>query len=422
MSGLEYRESMNSLAYRAHLTCYPTGAPHTTNNNAALAAVATDCFKGILRYDLHRQQWLYNNEPMQDYHLTLINMELARRFLPTIGASAAIAVLEKLQTRDGYCFHPIRDYLNKLKWDGEKRLELMFIKIFGAEDNVYIRAAGRNFLTSAVARAMRPGCKVDTMLILEGAQGIGKTKALALMGLGSHIETTASMDSKDFIGQLQSAWFVDIAELDALRKAEIARVKGLLSMTEDIYRPPYGRLPVRRLRECVFVGSTNSDKYLVDDSGGRRFWPIACGDKIDIDLLTACLDQLYAEAVHRFKSGENWYEMPEQETEEAQNDRSTTEALPWFDFVQGYVSIPANMRKITWCGQPGVGVKIGEILHALEIPLERQTPGHLRDVARILRHLGYKGVQLRAVNMADGGADMKNFKTRYYIRMNWEHT
>lgn len=207
-------------------------------------------------------------------------------------------------------FHPVRDYLEGLRWDGESRVEKMLAENFGAEASDYTADTGRILMVSAAARIYEPGCKADIMPVLEGAQGAGKTRVTrVLFGAEWYAEAMESPASKDFYQSLLGRWGVEIAEMESFTKAEVNKVKQALSAQDDTYRPSYGRYARKFKRQCVFVGTTNDDQYLRDPTGARRFLPVSVG-RIDVDRVRVLRDQLWAEAVHRYKRGENYWTLP----------------------------------------------------------------------------------------------------------------
>lgn len=222
--------------------------------------------------------------------------------------------------------HPIREYLQSLRWDGTPRVADLFVALFGVEDRLYNRQAAVCFLVSAVARALwvdpkQPniGAKVDFMLILEDRQGKQKTTAMeTLFGAQWFVETMESPSDNDFYQLLQGCWGVEIAEMDSFSKADVTRVKGAITRRMDKYRAPYERAPRSWRRESVFVGTTNENEYLRDHTGGRRFLPVRMSPegKIDVPRLIAERDQLWAEAVVLFQQGTPWWVLPDEAEEE----------------------------------------------------------------------------------------------------------
>ena len=205
-------------------------------------------------------------------------------------------------------FHPVRDYLDDLTWDGTPRLDRLLIDYAGAEDSDYVRAVtGKSFI-AAVARVRQPGAKVDTMLVLEGKQGLSKSEFFRVLASDDHFDDhLPDLRDKDALLHLSGLWIVEVAELDALKGQENSRVKSFLSRRVDRYRPPYARHEVCVPRTCVFFGTTNGSEYLADATGGRRFWPVTITRMIDLPRVREMRDQLWAEADHRFAEGEEWH-------------------------------------------------------------------------------------------------------------------
>lgn len=212
-------------------------------------------------------------------------------------------------------FHPVRDYLLSLpEWDGIERLDTLFIDRLGAEDSPYVRAVTRKTLVAAVARIFHPGCKFDSVTVLDGEQGIGKStiwKALAGEEFFSDALSLFDMNDKSGAEKLQGFWIMEIGELAGMKKADIEKVKSFISTSDDKYRPSYGRVVESHPRQCVVVATVNGERgYLRDITGNRRFWIIKCnqkekkvGWKIDSELR----DQIWAEAYFRFMEGEQLY-------------------------------------------------------------------------------------------------------------------
>jgi hypothetical protein len=227
------------------------------------------------------------------------------------------------------------EWMEHLSWDGQARIERFFSDCLGAADSQYAQAASKNWWVSMVARVYRPGCKVDNMVILEGAQGRYKSTALGIIGGRWYTEAHESVTSKDFYMLLQGKLIVEISELDSFNKAEVTKIKQVISCQTDRFRPPYGRVSADFPRRCVFVGSTNEDAYLRDPTGARRFWPIKTG-RIDIERIRTDREQLFAEAVVAFKAGATWYEMPDTAIEVQESRRQVDEwEAPISAFVSG---------------------------------------------------------------------------------------
>ncbi len=208
-------------------------------------------------------------------------------------------------------FHPVRDYLDGLRWDRGPRLMYLMQRGFGAKAGraSYLASVGRSWLIAAVARIYSPGCKVDTMPILEGPQGVLKSSGVrALCPDENWFSDTLPNDlaHKDAQQHLPGNWLVEMSEISQLRKAEVETLKGFLTVQVDKFRPSYGRAEVSRPRQCVFVGTTNEDQYLTDVTGNRRFWPVMVG-RVNLDWIKENRDQLWAEAREAYRAGEKWW-------------------------------------------------------------------------------------------------------------------
>lgn len=203
------------------------------------------------------------------------------------------------------CRHPLRDYIGELKWDGTPRVERWLTEYFGCADSEYTRAVGRLFLVAAVRRVMKPGCTYQEMLLLESDQGDGKSgaiKALCPNGEWFSDSLVLGVQGREVLEQTLGKWIVEAGELVGLSPGRVQELKAFLSRDTDEGRLSYGRNVTRRPRQFVIVGTTNGTEYLIDYTGGRRFWPVKCGEKTIVrrakDRITVDRDQLWAEAKH----------------------------------------------------------------------------------------------------------------------------
>lgn len=280
------------------------------------------------RYVCGNMPWrkIKEPEPMKN-----VDYSGVRNYIESIyGISGTMKIDDALALEfEKNAFHPVHAYLTSLKWDGRERIDSILIDFFGAEDNVYTREALRKMMIGAVGRIFRPGIKFDYVLTLVGDQGSGKSTLINKLGKGWYSDTFMTVHGKEALEQIQGAWLIEMAELSGLRKAEVESVKHFISKQEDTFRPAYARTSETYKRQCVFFGTTNNKDFLRDPSGNRRFIPIdvksanAVYNVFD-DLTEELVDQLWAEAVHRFKKGEKLYMSEEAEAiaKEEQRDHS----------------------------------------------------------------------------------------------------
>jgi predicted P-loop ATPase len=230
-------------------------------------------------------------------------------------------------------FHPVRDYLSGLKWDGTQRLETFAADYLGTNDTSYCTAVGRCTFIGAVARVFEPGCKLDHVMVLEAEQGAFKSSAIAALFSPWFSDDLAELGSKDAAMQARFAWGIEIAELAGMRKGEVERIKAFIARGVDRFRPSYGRRVIEVPRQCVFVGSTNANGYLRDETGARRFWPLQCS-RIELDAIKRDRDQLWAEAVVFYRQGEPWWLTDAHDIAAAREEQADRYADdPWDDII-----------------------------------------------------------------------------------------
>ncbi len=250
-------------------------------------------------------------------------------------------------------FHPVRDYLNSLTWDGTERIDNWLEDIYEANTSEveptepnhhekekhisYLSAVGSKFLIGAVARVMRPGCKMDNVMILEGKQGLKKSTSLATLFGEWFSDAPIPIGDKDAYQNIQGVWCSELAELDSFNKAESTSAKQFFSQVRDRYRPSYGQHAQDFLRQTTFVGTTNQGEYLKDYTGNRRYWPIKC-NIVHLESLKHNRDQLWAEAYQRYKDGDSWW--PDDATRsvfEAEQDHRM-QIDPWHYRIEDYLN------------------------------------------------------------------------------------
>jgi hypothetical protein len=280
--------------------------PTLANTKVALGMLGVDC-----AHDLFKLQYVVNGRALDSFVGELSDPALLRlreliyerfEFDPTT-ANVHVAV-QTLALH--HCFHPVRDYLDELRWDGVPRIDRWLTTYGGADDSEYVRAVGALMLTAAVRRVRQPGCKFDEMLVLENPeQGNNRSSALQLLAVRREWfsdNLPLGRDAKETIEALSGRWIVEASELHGMRNADIDKVKAFASRGVDRARMAYARTTTEAPRQCVIIGTTNNEKYLRDLTGNRRFWPVRTG-RFDLDALKRDRDQLWAEAAAREAAG-----------------------------------------------------------------------------------------------------------------------
>lgn len=303
--------------WKADLDYTKSGKLLCSIQNIILILENDPAFKGHIVHDLFSSvdgvlgglPWNKNATAWTDSDDANLRAWLERNYDIT-GKDKINDALTAVLTRHSY--HPIRDYLNGLQWDGVPRLEKIIIDYMGAEDNALNRAMSAKHFTAAVARVFSPGCKYDYCLVLAGPEGTGKSTLLGKMGGPWFNDSITTTEGKEGMEQLRRAWIVEIGELAGIKRSDVESVKTYLSRRVDIYRAAYGRRTAEYPRQCVFCGTTNEALFLKGDTGNRRFWVIPVNSALRKyrnwqEALDRDRDQLWAEAVQRYKNGEKLY-------------------------------------------------------------------------------------------------------------------
>lgn len=243
-------------------------------------------------------------------------------------------------------FHPVLDWLRTLKHDGVPRLDHWLSDLLMVEDSAYVRRVSRYYLIGMCARVLRPGCKFDTCLVLEGPQGKGKSTALSVLGGAWYSDTELDLGHKDAMSSIHGKWLHEFGEMGSLARAESSRQKSFLSRQVDEFRPVYGRRNIRCPRQLAFAGSTNEWAWNKDPTGGRRFWPVEVTGQINVDGLRAIREQLFAEAFAAAQAGERYWPDPEEQRElfdPEQLSRETPDAL--LEMLSEWMGDPVMMTR-----------------------------------------------------------------------------
>lgn len=250
----------------------------------------------------------------------------------------AIAIIMTKQT-----FHPVREYLDGLEWDGEERLGRLMIDYMGAADDAYTKTVTVKTFAAAVARIYQPGIKFDHVLVMIGEQGLKKSMLVDKLGGQWFSDSFTTVMGKEAFEQLQGVWLVEIAELSALKSAEVEAIKHFISKREDRYRVAYGKRTENFPRQCVFFATTNKRRFLRDPTGNRRFWPIEVHITPPVKSVSALtapdIGQLWAEAVALYKAGEVLYLSDEMEAEARKRQTEHTEEDERFGMVEKYLEV-----------------------------------------------------------------------------------
>lgn len=366
---------------RLHKT--PRGEPRANLFNAALALRHAPEWQGVLAtneltYYINARKptpwgtkpdmWtdtddLRTTEWLQQKHI-LVDSRVAREAIYVVGAENK--------------YHPVREYLESLNWDGQPRIDTWLTDFMQADpdpDVAYVSAVGAKFLISAVARAYEPGCQVDTCLVIQGKQGIGKSTAVKILAGPWFADQMSHLASKDASMQTR-VWIMELAEFEVALKSDNAQLKAFLSRGMDHFRPPYGRRVIDVPRHCIFAGTVNQDDYLRDESGGRRFWPVKI-NRVNRDLLAKQRDQLWAEAFIRYHNQEQWHLDAAMELIAEKAQAECLDQDPWTSPVLDYcvAKMSSGSTEIT----------VGEILeHAIHKEIQDWTDVHKQRVGRIM--------------------------------------
>ena len=379
------------------LTTTEDDKPHNTLENVTTILEADAHWVGMIRYCQFGGRVLLRGKSIRDVDESEIALWIAKEYgiqATTVRVAEAARVVA-----DRNAFHPVLEWLDGLEWDGIERLPKMLSDLFGVQDDDLTRAMGRCFMISAIARVRKPGCKVDTTLVLTGPQGAKKSTAFrALAGSAWFRDTMMDIRNKDAYQQLQGVWIYELAELDSIRGRDNSAIKTFLATQEDHYRPSYGRNTVDQKRQCVFVGTTNESTFLNDKTGSRRFWVRAVTGLIDVDGIKSIRDQLWAEADHRYGSGEVWWLDAATDSARAEDAEQYEHEDPWVEPITAWLG-----------GHHRAQVTVGEVLQdVLKLRPHEQDRIKGMRIAAILAGLGWeKGGRPRLGEVGDDGRKKK---------------
>ena len=339
-----------------------------------------------LRFNEMTQAIEWNGKPIEDPDVVDIRLIIERNNYQPQDRDIRPAI-DRVCRENSY--NPVVDYLFARRWDGTARLERWMPLLLGAPASDFVKLVGPKVLISAVARAYEPGCKVDTIMVLEGEQGLKKSSAIAaLFGEEYTAESVSLFDQHNkMVMQMMGAWCVELAEFVAVVRKEQGAVKGLISMRSDRVVLPYAKMASTHPRRCIFFGTINPDSmgYLTDSTGNRRYWPVTV-TKIDIEGILRSRDQLWAEAVHRYRNGERWWLEGDENRVAASEQGEREEEDAW---------APILAHKLYGKAE----VTTDEALPELGIPHERKDKRAQMRVASALGQIGFE----RGTHRPEGG-------------------
>lgn len=348
------------------------------NHPELCGAFAFDAFKRVPI--LRRQPPWHSYRDFQSRRVQDGDYAEAAMWLERQGMSPAASKVTPivLAIAERNAFDPLLDYLDGLEWDRKPRVDQWMTYYLGVDPSEYVSAVARKTLVASVARALRPGCKVDTMPILEGDQGLGKSEALrALYGGEFFADEISDLTSKDASQEMQGVWCIEMSEMHRVSSAGADAVKKFLSRRVDRYRPPYGRSVIEAPRRAVFAGTINPDgnPYLRDSTGARRFWPVMVS-AVDTDGIETDRDQLWAEALHMLKNGESWWFGRDEVGEAISEQAKRMNVDVWADVLSAAL---LSRSKVT----------LRDLLEILEIAPRNASDQHAARIGRVMAFLGW---------------------------------
>jgi predicted P-loop ATPase len=315
--------------------------------------------------------------------LTAVDVTQVQEWLQSVGlpriASKTVWQAIDLRARER-AFHPVRNYLAGLQWDRKRRIGTWLTRYLGVESSKYSRSIGKMFLISAIARIFEPGCQCDYMLVLEGRQGLRKSTAVRILaGEEWFSDSLGDLNDERIVSQhLRGKWMIEIAELAAFNGVKVERLKAFLTKRVEKYISRYAANEVAEPRACVFIGTTNSEGYLKDETGARRFWPVLV-TKVDLENLAKDRNQLFAEAVSAYREGRPRYPTEDFEQRFIRREQDARQEVdPWHDDIALFV----NSRNSVF---PGAIAR-----HCLKIE-GRHLSANTRDrIGAVLVKIGFK--------------------------------
>lgn len=364
--------SVRSVIEELGLKANSGGIPHPTVSNLSLVIQRHPELAGKVWFDTFRQQIRTTfggpEREWTDADDLAMTFWLQQRM--DFHKAGTVLVQQAIEhAAHSRAINSVTTWLNGLEWDQERRLDTWLSDCLGVAVDPYSSAIGRNWLISMVARAFNPGCQADHMPVLEGKMGTGKSTFLAVLGDPWFSALPEAFGSKDFFQAIQGQWLIEVPDMTGFSKRDHSHIIAVITTRTDRYRASYGRRTENHLRQCIFTATSESDDYLQDSRGIRRYWPLRC-QSIDIEALQGMREQLFAEAVVAFKAGAMWYEMPESSLGE-QFDRRNED--PWREQV------------LTYCRARIECTSVDILMDCIQMKLDAVTPTHKNRIAVIMR-------------------------------------
>lgn len=290
------------------------GVPYSTLANASLILQGHPEFKGKIWFDSFRRK-IYHAMEGEERAWTDADSRRATAWiereleLPRM----TLALIQEAVQHAGECHqrNTLVEWLKSLEWDHTVRLETWLADCLGVERSDYNDAVARNWPLSMVARAFKPGCQVDTMPVLEGPMGAGKSRFLEILADPWFAALQIAFGEKDFFQAIQGRWLIEVPDMSGFTRRDHTQILATITTRVDVFRKSHGRITEEYPRVTVLAATSETDDYLRDIRGRRRYWPLRCGH-IDLECLQHQREQIFAEAVERYCKGASWYEMPEQ--------------------------------------------------------------------------------------------------------------
>ena len=366
---------------KAALVCNQFGVPKGSLLNATNVLDCDPRWMGRLRYDMHAEAVRLDGDFVLDHVESECAVWLDRVYGVTMGSKTVGEAMATVARRHSY--HPVRDYLDGLRWDGRPRVSRWVRDYLGCQQGALAERLGQLWMVQAVARAFEPGCQAKTMLILAGPQDAGKSKALeALCGADWFCRTPLDLRNKDSFSMLEGVWIYEVQELDGMRGSDANKVKSFVSGQRDKFRPAYGRNFKRHARDCVFAGTTNERVFLEDPTGSCRFWPVQVCAEIDAQAIARDRDQLWAEAVRMYRDGVQWWLDKAGADELRAHNEQYHDDPSWMELVAAVID-----------GEDVVTASL--VFEALQVPVAQQTRKRQRELADIMARLRWEPTRVR---------------------------